>query len=520
MPYAIHSYSIEGLVELLSQVAKAPPSQVNLKQHKNYFENYFEKLGAKTIVAEFDYIDHDYLEDYSSYYVKCFYDYRRKCGRFHFFQESFTNEDFSKILSSENDSLLEKLKTTYLGFIVAKPLPKTIIGRTCLTTYPCEDVRFFPITRDYNANLFGIELNVKTLAYQEQDQVAAACATSSLWSVFHGTGMLFHHAIPSPIEITQTATEKSPAEKRNLPNKGLTLEQMGHAIRDVGLDPFLVRATDEYILKSTAYGYLRARVPLVLAIQLVDTSTVDHSLIGGHAVAVTGFRVGPSEPKPMDGTGFLLRSTRIEKIYVHDDQIGPFARMEFDGITVNLENSSNGHKHPYPSLSSSWRGENAECGKVRALPQAVLVPLYHKIRIPFEIIHDLIFDFDSLIETLRTEGFIPFLPERIEWDIFLSQLNDFKGEVLTSFSIPKEKKESLLTAKMPKFIWRAIGSTQEGPVVEFLFDATDIEQGNLFIKSVEYNDDFHNFLKAISKIPDLVKYSSRSRAIFDWFSSQ
>ena len=35
-------------------------------------------------------------------------------------------------------------------------MPKTIIGRTCLATYPHDGRRYFPITRSYAVNLFGI----------------------------------------------------------------------------------------------------------------------------------------------------------------------------------------------------------------------------------------------------------------------------------------------------------------------------------------------------------------------------
>jgi len=183
MSFRVIPYSVEQLVALLAEKATSSAPEVAQKQHIHFLKSYFGKLDAKTIVVELDYIDHDYLEDYSNYYVKCFYDYHRKCARLHFFQDSFSLEDFSRVLASENEALLDRIKETYLGFIVVKPLPKTIIGRSCLKTYPTAGARNYPVIRKYSANLFGIELEVSTLAYQEQDTVAAACATSALWSV-------------------------------------------------------------------------------------------------------------------------------------------------------------------------------------------------------------------------------------------------------------------------------------------------------------------------------------------------
>lgn len=208
---------------------------------------------------------------------------------------------------------------------MAKPLPKTVIGKTCLATYPEEGIRSFPIKRKYTANLFGIELEVETLAYQEQDSVAAACATSALWSVFQKTGVLFHHAIPSPVEITKFATENLPAQSRNFPNEGLTLEQMAHAIRKVGLEPFCIGVKSDYGLKTTTFAYLRMGLPLILAVDLVDIETKtelnDGSLIGtaigGHALAITGDCTEDKPPTPF-GSGYLAIPTQIDKFYVHD----------------------------------------------------------------------------------------------------------------------------------------------------------------------------------------------------------
>lgn len=510
MTYEVITYSTPSLIELLAKAAKTSVAQVNAKQHISYFHNYFSDLGASTIVAEFDYIDHDYIEDYSSYYVKCFHDYGRKCVRIHFFQHQFNKRQFSNAFRRKSRRFFKKLGDSYLGFIVVKPLPITIVGRTCLKTYPFANERFYPITRSYKASLFGLDLQVKTLAYQEQDQVAAACATSALWSVFHGTGILFQHSIPSPIEITKAALEKSPAEMRNLPNKGLTLEQLGHAIRDVNLDPFLVKASNEHVLKSTAYGYLRAGIPIYFSIRLVNET----KWLGGHGVALAGYRLNGAGPRPMDGTGFLLKASRMEKIYVHDDQIGPFAKMEFDGGIAEWIDPTTGENRSSISLSSSWFG-----GSGRAVPNAILIPLYHKIRIPYEVVHDMVLDFDAQIETYRPT-FVQLIPQRIEWDIFLSQVNTLKDELLDSPYIQNKFRENIVTERLPKHLWRAIGILDDKPIVELTFDATDIEQGNVFIRAIPYNVDVFNLLVLLSSVPAITARAGKSRPIFNWFSSQ
>ena len=105
----------------------------------------------------------------------------------------------------------------------------------------------------YEANLIGIQLQVNTLAFQEQDKTIAACATSALWTIFHGTGMLFQHRIPSPVEITRVATDRFPRE-RSFPSDGLDLLQAVDAVRSIGLEPTNLDISDPYVFKSTVYA--------------------------------------------------------------------------------------------------------------------------------------------------------------------------------------------------------------------------------------------------------------------------
>lgn len=261
--YAVWPYAPGRLEELLAENSEAPLEVVKEKSHAGYFADYFDEIGAQTIVVEYNYTDRDFLEDFAGYYVRCFHDYKSTCVRLHFFSTQFTQASFHSLLSGRRGMRFrQSVQDGYLGFIVVKPLPWTLIGRTCLKTYPPANRRYFPITRPYSVSLFGLRLSVEsTLAFQEQDTVAAACATSALWSTFQGTGKRFQHPIPSPVEITRAALSRFPSDERDLPNHGLRIEQMAHAIRSVGLESFPVRVSDDYsahfCLQSTAYAYLR-----------------------------------------------------------------------------------------------------------------------------------------------------------------------------------------------------------------------------------------------------------------------
>ena len=73
---------------------------------------------------------------------------------------------------------------------------------------------------------------------------------------------------------------------------------------------------------------------------------------------------------------------------------------------------------------------------------------------------------------------------------------------------------------MPRFIWRAIATKDSNPVVELLFDATDIEQGSFFLRPIEYNDIFSSILKEFVKVVDystIVKDINLQK-ILTWFN--
>ena len=498
-------YSEENLLNIFSKASKAEKHVVESKSHLTFFYGYFGEIGAKTIVIEHDYIDHDYLDDYAEYYVRCFKDYSRKCTRLHFFKNEFTHEELNfHIIDKKEDKLNQNiLQNNYLGFIVVKPLPITIIGRTCLTTYEHDGRRYFPIVRTYHVNLYGLKLEVrKSLAFQEQDTAVAACATSALWSVFQGTGLLFHHAIPSPSEITHLATDNTSRDSRAFPSNGLRAIEMAQAIKAVKLEPHHIRVSNEYLLKTTLYAYLRAGIPLLLGFDIYSSS--DSRLMGKHAVAITGYSLGGASTTPITTGTPHIHATRIDKIYVHDDQVGTFARMEFDGERV----IPNTEEQPCLfSISTSWGGE----GRHRAVPDILLIPLYNKIRIPFETIHDLIFAFDDVLRQLSPYS-NEIIPQQLEWDIYLTTVNELKSSIRRDGILP-DVAHKVLFACLPKYIWRAQATFDKNKFIDLFFDATDIEQGCIFLSAIDYSTLLKPYISTIMENNnDFVEALRRNRS--------
>jgi hypothetical protein len=486
--WAVHAYDPATLRRLLKESSQAEQAAVDNNLHSVYFEEYFAKLDARTIVIERPYVDRDFLEDFAAYYVRCFDDYRRFCTRLHFFSSAFDADQFSGALRAVSKTFDDALKAAYLGFIVVKPLPGTIIGRTCLKTYPPENKRSYPITRNYDVNLMGLGLTVRTLAFQEQDRVAAACATSALWSAFHGTGIKFQHPIPSPVEITRAATRRGGLDVRAFPSQGLTSNQMMDAAREAGLDPILLSGRNPNTLRACVYAYLNAGIPTLLIGELYDKSR--SSPLGLHAVTVTGFSL--SDELPDSDSAVRTISERIEKFFCHDDQVGPFARMNF---------------LPTGGLSTSWKDADGKMGNVIFRPTQFLVPLYHKIRIPFLKVLIEVAGITHLLDLFRLDT-TPDFPPKLIWDVRLSDVAQFKRNFRERDSLSPEVREQVLAAHMPRFIWVADGRDADGRnQLTLVFDATAIETENFCLRVVEYDQQVGDLVRSLNvKIPDLLRH--------------
>jgi hypothetical protein len=388
--------------------------------------------------------------------------------------------EYVQVLNGDGP-LRQRLETHYLGFVVVRPIPGYAIGRTCLRTYPAqgsEGVRSFPVTRRYEANLQGLSLSLQSLAFQQQDQVVAACATAALWSAFHGTGVVFHHRIPSPVDITRNATAHITDETRAIPSSGLSAAQMADAVRACGLEPVMLRTKDIAVLKGAARAYLLGRIPVLMigGIYAAEKPLEEKAV---HAVAITGFC---SAEDQANDSQLRLESNRISKFYVHDDGVGPFARMAFEPLDTN------GH----PTLTTSVAPSSEAIGTHFFRPEGLLVPVYHKLRVAYPTVLAATTGFDSLLKWLRAAGAeLPIFT----WDIRLTSVNDYKQECLGNPALG-EARRGILEASMPRFIWLVRGVEASG-TLDILLDATGLEQMPLCFRCVAHGTELPTWFDAM-----------------------
>jgi len=330
--------------------------------------------------------------------------------------------------------------------------------------------------------------------------------------------MLFQHPILSPVEITKIACESMPIETRFMPNEGLQTIQMAQAIRKLDMEPLLIKADNENVFKSTLYAYINCGIPLLLGFSIVDVSSSPGIMYGGHAVTITGYSLGHAYPKPDPISGLSLMSSRINRIYAHDDQVGPFSRIIADFEDVEFKLGPNGQDiYKRKSIKTSHRGESKRIGSIWAIPEILMIPLYHKIRIRFSYIREIVEHFDVIIEALKTNNLIN-LRSKLLWDVHLTTVNDYKSEILNSNALRGESKRKVLTQGLPRFLWRAKAYCGTDIILDLIFDATDIEQASFLQTAIVYDESLCKQLTIFSKSLDASSKSQPAWKILEWFT--
>lgn len=423
-------------------------TKIGESKQAEYIYDYLQsrEIDSKCFVVEENYIDKDFLIDFANFYARSFNFKEKHTTRYHFFKESFSNDRFTRALESNDIAFFEFLKINYQGFVVLKPVKdkhgNPYIGRTILKTYPDivdpddpnSDQRVY-LAQEYNVSLFGISLCVKSLPFQAQDSAVGGCATTACWVALHPVNRLFDVPLHSQYELTSLSIS-FPTLDRNFPSSGLTPYQMKSQFNALGLETeFLnIESIDEIsedyspnkddIIADIVKSYTKLQLPLIAALKL-------HKRNGSydlHAAVISGYR---------------HNNGRVIELYIHDDQIGPFHHVTPLGNFLVWENDWL-TRDDYFSIEV----------------ERIIVPIYHKLRLPFGKIY-------SYYLALKRD--IEHLPSSIE--LFLIGLNDYK-----KFLLGKDfrNKTKILEELFPHYLW-IIRTSYKGSIKEdMLYDATSV----------------------------------------------
>ena len=515
LTFTVARYSEQALSKALQNEwvdQEATATSRHFQLLKEYLGPVEEGLAAKTLVTEWPYISQSYLEDYASYYARCFAPYDRYCKRVHFFGgKRFSKADLlAALLEKEAD-----LWKNYLGYIVVRPIPAPL-GATLLRPYPPgqNEARVYPVKRSYRVNVLGRELSIETLIWQQQDSNVSVCATTALWMAFHKTALMFQTPLPSPYRITESAGNVFTTEGRAFPNQGLDTYQILKSIESVGLvaelrnqfkDPLLDYLTagkkiqQLREIKAFIYAYVRLGLPVLVSVDFTSAS---------HLVVVTGYRKpepeyafseslesiateeieaeseaseelqGTDEEEeqasavPMEARYIARYSDGITKLYVHDDGVGPYSRFGFDeerGLVI-----------------TGWPDGNEIDGKERAHLFELIAPLSADIRISHEQIYTQVAKFYDLFDHFKPAYATSEDTAPVVWDIYLHYSSMHKQETLDSTAGTVAQRQRVATRLLPKYVWIARALFRGQPLMEFIFDATDLHTGFYCLLTTTY----------------------------------
>jgi hypothetical protein len=293
-----------------------------------YLRRYLEDLGATTVLTEPYYFDRDYLAEFAAFYCISAAGYPNVCKRLHFFARALTRDDLERALANDDDAVY-RLRASYLGFVVLRPIHGSPLGRTVLRWYADPQhgtPRVVAPSRDYDCHVGGLKLTVRGVAWQQQDMAVGACATIALWSMLHSSALEGHHGLPTTAAVTLSAHRTSSYGRRVFPNAGLNIQQLCEAIQGYGLSPVVVPgdvarpgaqpAFSRERFAASCAAMLRSGFPVLVLGDLAGT---------GHATCAIGFR-SASPPVAAQGT-VVHHDADIPHIYIHDDNLGPGVRF-------------------------------------------------------------------------------------------------------------------------------------------------------------------------------------------------
>lgn len=476
------------------------------KKQINYLYNYLSEINSKTILLEPEYIDKDYLEDYSNYYIKRFNNSGYKVARIHFFSETFDINDVNEALDKGSKNPKYKfICSSYLGFIIIKPLPKNFIGKTCLKPYESllSNANKNILYKKYDVDLFGLKLSVNSIAFIEQDKVVSACATTAIWSALHALPFTNVRNIPACSVITMNAINHIEKSNNRFPSKELSNKQMLRALDIEGLRYHTEFLSDVSLndFWETIRTYIDSSIPIILGgdIYRIDKNE-NLTLLAGHAVTIIGYK----------------DKENSKALYIHDDRLGPFARATFSAENYDLPVQNK--KEKLYSLELQEKESNGEWVNAHEIfyPECLIIPVDKKVRLPAsyilntchfmkkeanrELLDKFMKDYYSKENKTQKAEMKNLLNRQLDNDfsfkVSLMEISDIRQKIInvkykqTDYENYLLKRD-FLTKSYSRLQWVSKFYLRKKCLFWVLFDATDIPQGDavsgVFIENAKYS---------------------------------
>jgi len=430
-------------------------SVIGTSENAQYLQGYLKEIRATFCIEEKNYVDKEFLIDYSMFYSRSFDDINKYTTRLHFFMTAITEAKIFDIMDNfpkkdYRDEELKKINDNYLGFVVVKPVSgsdkQPLLGRMLLKPYPHEDGEELRehLKQFYPVSLYGLPLKIESLPFQMQDQSVGACATTSCWVSLYALNDLFGTSIHALAEITEKSTT-FPGLSRNFPSSGLSVFQIKNFYNSIGfetefldINPKIISEYgEEYpIIPILVKAYVDFGLPILACLQLHKIAP-DYEQ---HAAVISGYR---------------HKNGVVKEFYAHDDRIGPYSK---------IEPSSLDPKKLFIDWKCGWQNKkyDAEHNKnfTNVRVESLIIPIYAKLRLRFIDIYVI---FKQYIKDTKD------LDPSMSYELILKDINEYKLFLLEK-TFPEKKK--ILMRRFPKYLWIIRVSSDTIVVNDRIFDAT------------------------------------------------
>jgi hypothetical protein len=162
------------------------------------------------------------------------------------------------------------------------------------------------------------------------------------------------------------------------------------------------------------------------------------------------------------------------------------------------------------TMSSSWNGPRGKPGTVCFAPEILILPLYPKIRIGLDPILEEVLSFDVILQYIRGRAAGAGETQRLEWDVFLTTTNAVKSEWRNSAVLRQRPRylPGLLENPLPRFVWSCTAAQGRSTVLQLIFDATDVEQGDYLSDLIVYHEPTVRSLERVVRAGGLDKFGN------------
>lgn len=268
-------------------------------------------LKARTVLIE-PYRSTDWGDEYTARYSRVFREIPRWATRLHFFRGVGPSKRQLRVddLFNLPDECSRKEGSAYVGYCVVRPFRPVTLGDTVLASpYTQEGLDLVHCSERYTVHILGHELTVRGMPFIQQEEAVSVCAEANLWMLaryMHARGDARRYR---PSEMFDVATRSYSLGQAR---EGLVMEQMYAALKEMDLNPDLVRpGSPEDAIRLLAAS-VDSEIPVIVAIP-------------GHVFTVIGHSYGEQENK----LGITdSAAAYIHSFIAHDDQQGPYRELK------------------------------------------------------------------------------------------------------------------------------------------------------------------------------------------------